>query len=112
MAITFTGFKKDVKGSYIVKDPGTEIIYSIDWSQWLETSDDLATSTFTVVDIVGDAANLTISSQGINAVDQQTYVELAGGTAGETYTVKNTITTDNGITDVRRFRVRVEDRYL
>ena len=112
MAITFTGFKQDVKGSYIVKDPGTEIIYSIDWSDWLDTSDDLATSTFEIVDIVGDAANLTISSQGINSGDQLTYVEVAGGTAGETYTVKNTITTDNGITDVRRFRVRVEERYL
>lgn len=112
MAITFTGFKQDVKGSYIVKDPGAEIIYSLDWSQWLEATDDLATSTFEIIDIIGDAANLTISSQGINAADQLTYVEVAGGTAGETYTVKNTITTDNGITDVRRFRVRVEDRYL
>ena len=106
---TQTGFKQDVQGSYIEKDPGATLIYSLDWSDWLEGSDLVANSTMTVNTIAG-AANVNVVSSGISG--NVTYAELSGGSAGNTYTVTNTITTDNGLIDVRRFKLKVVNRYL
>jgi len=51
-------------------------------------------------------------SDGITAANKHTYIELQKGTDGNTYIIKNTVVTSDGTTDVRRFRVRVEERYL
>lgn len=108
---TKTGYKQDYKGSYIPKDPDSQLIYSIDWAtEWLPTGDSLASASYTVETIDGDSSPLTKESSGIQG--GISYVELSGGTAGEIYTVTCTITTTDSNTDVRRFRVKVEDRYL
>ena len=119
MTITQTGIKKGVQGVYIVKDPDAQIIYTIDWSSWLATGDYLSTSAFTVETVnanedsdTSNIANLTIVSSGITSANTYSYVEVSGGTAEHVYTIKNTITTVNSITDVRRFRVKVDKRYL
>lgn len=106
-----TGFKQDVQGSYIEKDPGAQLVYTLDWSNWLDAGDNLSTSTFTVSTVPG-ASNITIVSQGIQSPDNYAYVELAGGSPGNVYTVTNTITTVNSATDVRRFKLKVVNRYL
>lgn len=113
MTITQTGFKRDHQGVYILKDPGSQIVYTLDWSEWLATGSNISASTWTVSTVTGDG-NLALSqvSSGITNSDRHTYIELEDGTHGNTYIVKNTITTSTGSTDVRRFRVRVEDRYL
>lgn len=113
MTITQTGFKRDVQGVYIVKDPGSTITYTLDWSEWLAQGSNISASTWTVSTVTGDG-NLALSqvSSGITQNATYTYVELQRGTHGNTYVIKNTITTDAGTVDVRRFRVRVEDRYL
>ena len=113
MTITQTGFKKDVTGTYIVKDPDAQIAYTIDWSQWLATSDTIVSSSWTISTVTGDGANVLVkSSDGIVTLDTHTFIEVNKGTSGNTYVVKNTVITDGGTTDVRRFRIRVLDRYL
>ena len=107
---TQTGFKQDVNGSYIEKDPAAQLVYTLDWSQWISEGDQLATSTFTVGTIPG-AANVTVVTSGMQVNDHRAYAELAGGSAGNTYVVTNTITTENGATDVRRFKLKVVNRF-
>lgn len=109
---TKTGYKQDVKGSWIPKDPGATLVYSMDWgSEWLATGNTIATSSYAVSTITGDTAPLVIVSQGIQG-GNVTYVELSGGKAGELYTVTCTVTTSDSDIDKRRFRIKVEDRYL
>ena len=113
MTITQSGFKRDVQGTYIVKDPGAIIVYTIDWSEWLPGSSNISTSSWTLSTVTGDGANaLAKVSDGITAANQHTYIEVQKGTDGNTYIAKNTVVTSDGTTDVRRFRIRVQDRYL
>ena len=109
---TQTGFRQDNLGSYIDKDPEATLVYSLDWTNWLEPGDLIANSQMTVSTITGDAAPVTISTQGVQINDNVTYVELSGGSTGNVYTVTNTITTANLSVDVRRFRLKVVQRYL
>jgi len=107
-----TGFKKDIVSSYIPKDPDSELTYTVDWTDWMPTGSTLSTVATTVSTISGDTDPLTIDGSGIVTSTEKAYVTLSGGTAGEVYTIKVTITTDNGDVDVRRFRVKVEERYI
>lgn len=107
---TITGYKKDTQGSYIAKDPSAQLVYSMEWNEWLATGQSLASTSYAVSTISGDASPLTKESQGISGT--QSYVELSGGTAGEIYTVTATITTDDGATDRRAFKVKVDNRYV
>jgi hypothetical protein len=108
---TITGYKKDTVGAYIDKDPGARLIYSMDWSEWLPTGDTLATASYSISTISGDTAAIVKHSQGVES-GTVSYVELSGGTAKEIYTVTATITTADGNTDKRRFRLKVNDRFL
>jgi hypothetical protein len=113
MALTQSGFKKDVVGTYILKDPGAIITYTIDWEDWLSPGSKVSTSTWTISTVTGDGANaMSKVSDGITNGDKHTYIEVQKGTNGNTYVIKNTVVTSDGTTDVRRFRVRVEERYL
>lgn len=108
---TITGYKKDTVGAYIDKDPGAKLVYSMDWSEWLPTGDALASATYTISTISGDAAPIVKHQQGISGTTIS-YTELSGGTAGEIYTVTATITTTDGNIDKRRFRLKVNNRFL
>lgn len=108
MTTTQTGFRQDSLGSYIEKDPAAQLTYVLDWSDWMPEGDSLDSATFTVSAPTG-ASNVTIISSGVTG--DTAYVEVAGGTAGQVYTVINTITTADGKIDRRRFRLRVVERY-
>lgn len=108
---TITGYKKDTVGAYIDKDPGSRLIYSMDWSEWLPLGDTLSTATYTISTIAGDTAAIVKHSQGVEGGDVS-YVELSGGSAKEIYTVTATVTTVDGAIDKRRFRLKVNDRFL
>lgn len=108
---TITGYKKDTVGAYIDKDPGARLIYSMDWSEWLPTGDTLSTATYVISTITGDAAPIVKHQEGVEG-GTVSFVELSGGTAKEIYTVTATITTTDGNTDKRRFRLKVNDRFL
>lgn len=83
------------------KDPAADLDYSIDWSVWLGT-DTIATSAWSVP--AGLAFGITASTATTATV------WLAGGTAGRTYDVTNTITTAAGRTDQRTIRIAVQER--
>lgn len=107
---TLTGFVKDNEGSYIDKDPGAKLNYSIDWTDWMPQSDTISTSTWTLETISGDAAPLVNHSTAINTY--KTSVTISGGTSGKIYKVTNTITLGSGLIDKRYFRLKVVARTL
>jgi hypothetical protein len=109
MTISQTGYKRDLTGSYIAKDPGATLDYNIDWSDWLPTGDSISTSTWTQ-ESVHTGGNLTLGGSSVG--NNVTSVLISSGQEGEIYTVKNTITTNENLIDVRRFRIRVEKRYV
>jgi len=107
---TLTGFVKDNEGSFIEKDPGAKLNYTIDWTDWMPESDTISTSTFTLQTISGDAAPLVNHTSSINVY--KTSVTISGGTAGKIYRVTNTITLGSGLIDKRYFRLKVVARTL
>lgn len=108
---TITGYKKDTVGSYIEKDPEARLVYSMDWSEWLPVGDSLATATYTISTITDDTDPIVKHTQGITGGDIS-FVELSGGKTKEIYTVTAEVTTVDGNTDRRAFRIKVINRYL
>lgn len=87
----------------VTKDANAVLDYTMDWSQWLATGDDLATSTWTTT------TGLVKDSDVLDA-DNTTTVWLSGGTPGQTYVATNRITTTGGRTDDRSITVFVTER--
>ncbi len=87
------------------KDPSAVLDYGIDWSDWLESGESIATSTWTVT-----PSGLTVDSETEDA--DSTLIWLSGGTAGVSYDVTNKIVTDNATprTDERTIRIHVKER--
>lgn len=85
-----------------IKDPQSTVDYKIDWSAYLEG----ATITGSSWNI--DPAGLSITLQ--SNTPTTTTVWLAGGSTGERYTARNTISTSTGQTDVRGITIKVEQR--
>ena len=83
------------------KDPNAVLDYTIDWTRWL-ASDQIATSEWLV------PAGLTKMADSKTA--SSATVWLSGGTAGQSYTVTNRITTAAGRTEDRSFIAKVEER--
>lgn len=105
---TLSGFLQDNDGAFIDKDPSAILNYTLDWSEWLPTGQTISTSTWAVSTISGDAApvtTVTTSNSGTTTI-----VKLSGGTAGNLYTITNTITTSGSLTDRRHFRIKVKNR--
>ncbi len=82
------------------KDPDAVLPYRIDWSAWLAGAA-ISTSTWVV------PSGLTKVSDSI--VDAITVVTISGGTAGQTFTITNRITTDDGRTDDRSFELFIKE---
>ena len=109
MTITRTGYEKDNTGSWIAKDPSAQLVYSMDWSDWLPVGDSLTQVEYTLQVRANDPQPLVKESSGVQGTDIS-YVELSGGQVGKIYTVTAEITTNDGLIDSRSFRVRVENR--
>lgn len=109
---TITGFKADQYGAYIEKDPDAILDYSIDWTDWLAQGDSLQTSVWTVSTVTADYRPLVQNSNTVNTVTSVGTVFIGNGSAGNTYTLTNRITTDSGLTDERYFRMRIKNRSL
>jgi hypothetical protein len=107
MAIT-QGFVQTIQGLQISKDPEAKLTYSLDWAQWLETGDSIATATWTVVTRANDPDPLLKVTDGIQGT--KTFITLDEGQVGKSYTVFCKIVTDDGLEDRRFFKVKVEDR--
>jgi hypothetical protein len=109
MTIRQTGFLKDHIGTYIVKDALAELQYGMDWKDWLELGDTITSTTWTV-ETTGTSVALVASSGG--TLDGVALANVTGGTVGEVYTVRNSIVTGQGYKDTRRFRIKVENRFV
>ena len=108
--ISQTGYLKDTQGSWIAKDPQAQLIYSMDWSEWLLAGDELTSVSYSLQVRANDPAPLVKESEGFATGTHLTYIELSGGQVGKIYTVTAAITTQNGLEDRRSFRVKVENR--
>jgi hypothetical protein len=108
--LTTSGYQKDVQGYWIEKDPSAQLIYSMDWSDWLLSNDQIAQVEYTVT------PNANIQDIDIEDSGQQlgylTYCELSRGQHGETYTVAAKVTTVDGRIDTRRFRIKCKNRFV
>ena len=110
MAINRTGFEILNNGLQISKDPAAQLTYTLDWSEWLDSGDTISTVDWTVAARRNDPTPITIVTSGKDGTNTKTYVELSGGQADKTYIVNAEITTNDGLTDARSFRVLVESR--
>jgi len=111
-----TGFLRDNKGAYIHKDPDANLVYGIDFTDYLNAGDNLTSATITIQTISGDASPLahpTAASTDVSiAGDSQVNIRLKDGTVGNEYTVDCKVVTANGDTDSRRFRIIVQRKHL
>jgi len=86
-----------------IKDPAAALPWRIDWSAWLAGIGVITNSTWTV------PTAITKSTEAIEN-DTTTAVVLAGGVAGNSYTIANQIVTSDGRIDERSFTLRVIER--
>lgn len=84
------------------KDPHANLDYGFDWEDYLESGETLNASVWTV------PSGLIEGSKQLGSIS--TKIWISGGTAGETYTVANKITTTDGRIDERSFDIVVENR--
>ncbi len=108
MSINRSGFELTNVGLQIDKDVEAQLIYTFDWSNWLDTGDSLSTVEYSVAARRNDPQPLTINSEGTQG--NSSYVELSGGQVDKTYIVTAKITTANGLIDRRSFRMNVVNR--
>lgn len=84
------------------KDPQAVLDYAIDWSDWLEIDDTIASAEWTVpTGIVSDKEEES---------DTAAVIWLSGGTLGEKYSIACKITTTEGRTDERTIQVKIKDK--
>lgn len=110
-----TGFKRDNDGLYIEKDPDSNIQYGLNWVDYLQSGDSLSTASVSIETISGDATPLALPTDAATDVTINSAlvsIRLEGGSVPNIYTVKCTITTANGDTDARSFRVVVKEKTL
>lgn len=113
--LALTGFKRDNTGIFIEKDPDANITYALDFVDYLNTGDSLSTATVTLGTISGDSAPLAFpTSQAADTSISGTKVifRVNAGTAGNIYPVEVRVTTADGDTDSRHFRIVVKNKEL
>jgi hypothetical protein len=105
-----TGFEQTANALWISKDVEAQLTYTFDWSQWLESSDELSAVEYSVAARRNDPTPIVIENSGIHTNNTKTFVELSGGQEDKVYIVTCKVTTTNGLIDRRSFRVQVEAR--
>lgn len=85
-----------------LKDPDAVLDFAMDWTDWLDTGETISSYMVTVP--TGITKDSDSESSGVVTV------WLSGGTAGNDYNVSVEITTSDGRTDERTFRVKVIER--
>jgi hypothetical protein len=105
-----TGFEETNQGLWATKDTEAQLIYTLDWTNWLEAGDTVSTVVYTVAARRNDPTPLTNVSNGKSGDSKKTYIELGAGQADKVYIITAKVTTTNGLIDRRNFRVEVIDR--
>lgn len=111
-----TGFNKDSKGIFIVKDPTANVTYTLDWSEYLQSGAIISSASVTIQTISGDTSPLALPTDAATDVtiitNNKVKIRLNAGSVGNVYQVACTIVTDGADTDTRRFRVVVKENNL
>lgn len=111
-----TGAKQDNKGLFFVKDPDANLVYGIDWTQYLAAGGGtISSKDVTIETITGDSAPLrfpTDESTDVTVSGKQINIRLSGGSVGNEYNVDCKIVASGGDTDSRRFRIIVKRKHL
>lgn len=85
-----------------IKDPDAVLDYTVDWSDWLEAGDAIATS--------AAVADTGITVTSVLDTDTAVTAWISGGTVGTNYTVRFRITTTGSRTDDRTITLLVRQR--
>lgn len=110
-----TGFLRDNTGIYYTKDPDANITLALDFVDYLQEGDSLSTATVTLGTITDDAAPLTFPTDAATDTSisgTKVIFRVEAGTATNVYPVQVTVTTAEGDTDSRHFRIIVKDKQL
>jgi len=110
-----TGFLRDNKGAYIIKDPDANLVYGVDFTDYLNAGDNLTTATVTIETISGDTSPLahpTGAGTDVSVTSSQVNIRLHNGSVDNEYNIDCKVTTANGDTDSRRFRIIVKRKHI
>ena len=110
-----TGALNDNKGLYFIKDPDANLVYGINWTNYLASGDSISSKDVTIETITGDSSPLafpTNEGTDVTVSGKQVNIRLNAGTVGNEYNVDCKIVTANGDTDSRRFRIIVKRKHL
>jgi hypothetical protein len=111
-----TGFKRDNNGAYIEKHPDANIQYGVDFTDYLNSGDGVASAAITIQTITGDSSPLRFPTNAATDViitgAAVVGIRLIGGTTDNIYNVDVKIVTEDGDTDSRRFRVIIGPKHL
>lgn len=103
-----SGFYETTNGITINKDIEAEMVYTIDWVDWLESGDSISSVDFSITSRSNDPTPLLEDSSGISTT--QTWIKVTAGALEKIYPVACKIVTANGLTERRTFRVNVINR--
>lgn len=78
-------------GHTVRKDPDASVVYTWDWTDWLE---DAATIDSFAIAVEGPDALLTVDNDAISGASKMVTMRLVAGTVGKRYRVRCRITTD------------------
>ena len=82
--------------------PSSNLDYGFDWNPWLATGENISISTWDV--------DVALSQSNAQVISNVTSVFVAGGVAGTSYKLKNTITTTDGRVDSRTIKLSCKNR--
>jgi len=105
-----SGFEQTNYGLYISKDVEAQLIYTFDWSEWLDSGDTVDAVEYTVAARRNDPTPIVAESSGKTGDSLSTYIEISGGQVDKTYVVSCKVTTANGLIDKRNFQMKVVER--
>lgn len=92
----------------VTKDPAAVLDYSLDWGEWLEPDDVIASSAWTITPMDGVSNSLAIEDMPFTT--DVTTVWLSGGEPCAGYIVTNHVVTSGGREDDRSLLVSVVER--
>lgn len=82
------------------QDASAKLDWGIDWSEWMDDGDSISVSDWTA-----SSDDLTLSSDSVSG--DTTIVWVEGGSAGNWYTLTNSIVTSEGREDERTIRLQI-----
>lgn len=89
---------------WAIQSPDEKLDWHQDWTGWMESGDEISASSWEIT----PADGVTLSGEDFEASTDFTTVFVEGLTLGQSYQLKNTITTTDGRTAVREITLRCQ----